>query len=325
MATKTIKPGRINRGETIGIVSPSGPVSMDKEHAEAFEKGIKRLVELGFKVKIGQYAREKYYYSAGTPKQRAQDLHKMFLDSKVKTILISIGGETANEVLPLIDFKLIKKHPKILIGMSDATTLLVSITDKTGLITFYGPDLIYSFGKQTNTQKFDDQLFNCIMRGKAEFKPLDNLKDDEGNKIKTGWQTIRQGKAQGKLIGGYLEIVMSLVATSHLTNLNNSILYLESMEGSHTIHMRLQYLKLLGVFEKISGLILGYFPDVKKDKKYYRPIGDIVLELTKNQKFPILQVNELGHMVKNYTWPNGLRVNLDANNKQIKALENCVI
>lgn len=298
---------------------------INKEHAKAFKKGIKRLGNFGFKTRVGKYARKKYYYSAGTPKQRTQDLHEMFLDPEVKAILMSIGGETANEILPLIDFRLIKKHPKIFIGMSDAATLLAPITDKTGLITFYGPDLIYSFGKQTNTKKFDDQLFNCIMRGKAEFKPLDNLKDDEGNKIKRGWQAIRRGKAQGKLIGGYLEIVMSLVATGYLTNLDKSILYLESMEGSHTIHMRLQYLKLLKVFEKINGLVLGYFPDVKKDKKHYRPIGDIVLELTKDQKFPILQVNELGHMVKNYTWPNGLRVNLDADNKRIEALESCVI
>lgn len=111
MAVKTIRPKRLNHGETIGIISPSQSVLITKEHAKAFEKGIKRLSGLGFKVEVGQYAREKYYYSAGTPKQRTQDLHKMFLDPEVKAILMSIGGETANELLPLNRLSVDQKAP----------------------------------------------------------------------------------------------------------------------------------------------------------------------------------------------------------------------
>lgn len=324
MARSIIKSPKLQQGDTIGIISPSQSISIEKEHKEGFEKGIKRLQELGFKVKVSKHAKGKYFYSSGTPEERVEDLHNMFKDPKVKAILMSIGGETANEVLPLLDFELIKKNPKIILGMSDGTTLLASITDKTGLVTFYGPDLIYSFGIQKDTEKFEEQMFKCLTEGKAEFKRLDNLVDDNGNIMPKEWEVIRSGKTKGKLIGGYLEIILHLIGTEYLNNIEGSILFLESMESASINHTRIQYLKMMGVFDKISGLILGYFPNIKDDMKYYRSIGDIILELTKDKNFPILQINELGHYVKNYTFPTGIEVELDTDNKTITALEDCV-
>lgn len=320
---KIIKPERINLGETIGIISPSQSVLISKEDSEAFEKGILTLQDLGFKVKLAKNAKGKYFYSAGTPKQRIQDFNEMLEDTEIKVILMSIGGETANEVLPLIDFRKIRKYPKIIIGMSDATTLLVPITERTGLVTFYGPDLIYSFGKQKETNPFIEQFLKCITKGEAGFSPLEGLKDDYGKPINSKWRCWRKGKVEGVLIGGYLEIIVSLIGMGYFKDFENKILYLESMEGPNTIHMRLQNLKLMGVFDKIKGLILGYFPDINQDPVYYREIGDIILDLTKDKTFPILQVNELGHIVKNYTWPNGINVRVDATSRVIKALENC--
>ncbi|MDD2822760.1 MAG: LD-carboxypeptidase [Candidatus Daviesbacteria bacterium] len=324
MTQVMIKPPRLKRGDTIGIISPSQSILVEDEQKEGFEYGIKRLKGLGFKVKVSKHAKGKYFYSSGTPEERAEDLHNMFKDPEVKAILMSIGGNTANELLPLLDYELIKNNPKIFLGMSDGTTLLSPITDKTGLVTFYGPDLIYSFGIQKNTEKFDEQMFNCVMGGKAEYKRLGNLTDDKGQPIPSEWENIRSGQSKGRLVGGYLEIVVDLIGAKYLNVRDNSILFLESMETPDTIHLRLQYLKLMGVFDNIKGLILGYFPNAKDDMRYYRPIGDIILELTKDKNFPILQINELGHYVKNYTFPSGIEIELDAENKTIIALEDCV-
>lgn len=320
----TIKPPRLREGGTIGIVSPSQSVKLEPQQTKGFYKGIKTLERLGFKVKIGKHAEGKYFYSSGRPEERAEDIHEMFLDNEVQAILMSIGGETANEVLPLLDEGLIKTHPKIFMGMSDGATLLAPITDGTGMITFYGPDLIYSFGLQKAAKPFNTQIFNCLMNGEASFPALKGLRDDRGKPITDKRKTVRGGEAQGKLVGGYLETIESLIATKYLENLDGAILYLESMEGSNTIHMRLQYMELLKVFNKVAGVILGYFPDVEKSKGLYRPVGDILIEIARNKNFPILQVNELGHYVKNYAWPNGLKVKLDATNQQIIALESCV-
>lgn len=319
-----IKPKGLHRGDTFGIVSPSQSVLYDPKYIKGFNEGVRKLENLGFKVKVGSHARGQYFYSAGTPEERVEDIHQLFIDEKIRVILMSIGGATANEVLPLLDFQLIKRNPKIILGMSDGTTLLSPITDRTGLITFYGPDLIYGFGLATNAKLFDKQIFDCLMEGKVKFAPLRNLKTDDGKKIPEEWKTVYPGKISGRLVGGYLEIINNLVATKYLNGLDGAILYLESMEGSDIIHMRLQYMKLLGVFDRVAGLILGYFPDVEKEKHSYRPIGDIILELTQGKKLPTLQVNELGHMVMNYAWPNGLRVELDATGQKITALENCV-
>lgn len=318
-----IKPPCLQEGGIIGIISPAQSVMIDPIQTKGFDKGIERLKNFGFHVKIAPHAKGRYFYSAGTPQERADDFHQMTRDKEVRAILMSIGGETANEVLPLLDFDLIKKNPKIIIGMSDGATLLSPITDKTGIITFYGPDLIYGFGLCQGAGPFHRQILDCLMEGRTEFRSLKGLRTDGGVKIASSWKRIRAGKTKGRLIGGYLEVINSLVASGYLKNLKGKILYLESMEGSHTIHMRLQYSKLLGIFDRIAGLILGYFPDIRKDKKYYRPIEDIVLELTSKNDFPILQVNELGHGVNNYAWPNGLLVDLDASGKEIIALENC--
>jgi len=93
-----------------------------------------------------------------------------------------------------------------------------------------------------------------------------------------------------------------LYASNQIGSLKGKILFLESMGESNVIHNRLQSLKLLGVFNEISGLILGYSPDLNPDSKYYR---DIVLALTPNKNFPILKINELGHCIPNYAWSIG--------------------
>lgn len=322
---QTIKPLRLNKGDTMGIISPSQAIDISAV-AGTFEQGIKKIESWGYKVKVGKNARNKYFYSAGTPQERTDDLHQMFRDPEVKAILMSIGGDTANEVLPLLDFSLIKQHPKIIMGMSDGTTLLTPITDKTGLVTFYGPDLIYSFGLQKDAEVFEKQMFKCVSEGIAEFEPQQKLITDDEESLPNERKTVRVGSIQGQLIGGYLEIVNSLVATKYLNldNFENAILYTESTESANIIHMRLQHMKMLGIFDKIVGLIIGYFPDIYKDKNYYREVGDIILELTKDKTFPILQVNELGHMIKNYTWPNGIKVKLNASSKTVKSLESCV-
>lgn len=323
--SQVIKPKRLNKGDTIGIISPSQTVNLIPEQKEGFRKGIENLKNVGFNVKLGKFAQEQHYYSAGTPEQRAQDFHEMLRDPEVKAILMSLGGETENEVLPLVDFELIRNNPKILMGMSDGTTLLAPITDKTGLVTFYGPDLIYGFGIQKDTEKFDQQIWDSLMTGEAKYTPLSNLVDDEGRKMPEGWLAIRPGTASGQLIGGYLETVMALIGAKYLNNLDGKILFLESMEGSNTIHMRLQFLNLMGVFNRIKGLILGYFPDIKNDEKFYREIGEIMLDLTKGKNFPILQVNEMGHLARNYAWAMGIETELDATKKTIQALEKCII
>lgn len=139
-----IKPKRLQEGDTVAVVSPSSAVT--EELRDQFNNGIKFLEGLGLKVKIGKNALGRYYYSSGTTEERLNDIHEAFADKSVKAIIMSIGGSIANNILDGLDFELIKKNPKMFSGISDGTTLLDSIFSKTGLVAYYGPDLVFTFG-----------------------------------------------------------------------------------------------------------------------------------------------------------------------------------
>lgn len=317
---RTIKPPRLKKGDLVGVVTPSEYI-LDKK--EELEKGIQFLEkDLGLKVKLGKNSLKKYFYSGGTPKERSDDIHRMFRDPKIKAVIMSMGGETANELLDILDFDLIKNNPKIFAGMSDGTTLLAPITERTGLITYYGPDVIFGFGGGVREEIKHNLIESWFDGNVQELRPIRAFKRADNRKsIRSGWKCIRKGKVSGRLLGGYLEILCLLIAGRQLTDFKGKILFLENMGNSPTVHMLLQTLKLAGVFDQISGLILGFFPDAQPKTKKYRPVGEILLEITRGYSFPILQINELGHNVENYVFPIGIKTRLDATNKKIEFLE----
>lgn len=316
-----IKPSAVKPGDIIGIISPSENIHGLESY---YKRGIKILEELGYKIKIGRHAEKSYYYSSGKPEERLEDIHEMFLYKDVKMILFTMGGDTANELIQGIDYELIRNNPKIISGISDATTILLPIHEKTGLVTFYGPDLMFTFGQETIPRGIQTQIFDAWTKGTFEILPIDNMIDDNGKIVVDKWRSIRDGVVEGQLIGGYLSIITILYASKQIGNLKGKILFLESMGQSNTIHTQLQWLKILGVFDEIEGLILGYFPDLQPGSKYYRDIGDLILELTADRHFPIYMINELGHCISNYAWPIGIKVKLDTYRNSIEFLEKCL-
>jgi muramoyltetrapeptide carboxypeptidase len=157
-----IKPKKLQKGDIVAIVSPSNAVA--EELRGQFDNGVKFLESLGLKVKIGKNALGRYYYSSGTIEERLSDIHEAFADKEVKAVIMSIGGNTANHLLDELDFDLIRKNPKIFLGISDGTTLLNPIFSKTGLITYHGPDLIFTFG-QPISPAIKDNLIKTLFDG----------------------------------------------------------------------------------------------------------------------------------------------------------------
>ena len=122
---------KLNYGDTIGVVGISDSMVVDGIE-EAFYKAEAFLISKGFKIKRGKYLFEDYYGSCGTRFQRCEDLMNMFLDDEVKTIVCLTGGQTSNTFIDMLDYEVIKKHPKILVGYSDVTVLLQTVYNKTG-------------------------------------------------------------------------------------------------------------------------------------------------------------------------------------------------
>ena len=178
-----ILPRKLQRGDTIGVVSPSNPITEDLK--PQFMDGISFLKSLGLRVSVGKNALGVDDYSAGTPEEKAEDLNSMFADPGINAIICSQGGANANSCLPFLDWNMIRKNPKIFLGISDITILLNAIYHKAGLVTFHGNDVMWGFGQEHT--RYDEQEF------------IDRLIEGKTGKINKNseWKTIREGKAEG--------------------------------------------------------------------------------------------------------------------------------
>ena len=325
---KTIKPKKLQKGDTVMIVSPSSAVP--DEFKKNFNNGVKFLEGLGLKVEIGKNVFKKHYYSAGTVEERLSDIHEAFENKKIKAVIMSIGGSTANNLLDGLDFDLIKRNPKIFLGISDGTTLLNPIFSKTGLITYHGPDLIFTFGLPMSVA-IRENLVRTLFNGNVgELRPNPNWKGlDELNKNEKyqGWQCVRKGKTSGKLIGGNINCLTNLDNTDFRSDYKNSILFLEAYElNVEDLDQAFTHFRQTKVFDEISGLILGHFyGSHMTDKKQDRKVSDVILEVTKDYSFPILEIGELGHNVENYILPIGCQATIDAEKKYFSVDEKTVL
>ena len=288
---------KLNYGDTIGVVGVSNSLFLNNKYNN-FIRAKQFFENKNFKIKFGKYVEEDYYGSCGTKEQKAEDFMKMFLDDEVKAIICLEGGQTCNTFLDLLDYEEIKKHPKILVGYSDITVLLQSIYKKTGLTTFSGPDFI-SFGEPKAEEQyriFEDAFIN---------KRLDKF-NNENKKI------IRNGNTSGKIIGTNLGCMMYLLGTEYLPNMNDNILFIESYKTSpNECQRRFAHLKQYGIFDKINGVVIGYNYALQKDGNTYPQMEDILLEYTKEYKFPIIKCNSFGHKIVNSIIPIGGNVKIE--------------
>lgn len=323
-----IKPKRLEKGDTVMIVSPSGGVP--EELKGRFDAGVEFLESLGLKVKIGKNALGRYYYSSGTVEERLSDIHEAFLDPDVKAVIMSIGGTTSNSLLDKLDFDVIRKNPKIFLGISDGTTLLNPMFSKTGLITYHGPDLIFTFGAPISPS-IKDNLIKTLFNGNVgqliknpDWKGLDELNKNDKY---FGWRCVREGKANGRLVGGNVTCLMNLDKTEFRPTYKDSILFLEAyILKAEELDMAFTHFRQAGVFKEIRGLVLGHFYGSRmEDKKQNREVGEIILEITKDYSFPILEIGEIGHNVENLIMPIGCMASIDAGEKYFSIDEKTVV
>ena len=271
------------------------------------EPGINKLTKRGFKIKYGKYIREVHHYTSAIAEHRAKDLNAMFADKSVSAIFCVTGGCTANQILPLLDYDLIRENPKPIIGYSDITNLLLGIYTKTGITTYHGPGLT-RLGKID--QPSEQFLFDLLMQTKSEYI------------YPTKMKVIKPGKASGKLLGGNLFVSHGLFGTPYSPDYKGAIWFWEELENAPAdIEYFLYNFRNAGHFDKINGIIIG---DLWKcvDKHYpedTRPIVDIMLEVTKGYNFPIIKVDYFGHELKTfYNFPIGAKANLDTSKKKFE-------
>ena len=304
-------PSKLKKGDTIGVIAPSNYI--EKDDLEYINASIALMEALGFKVKFGKYVFEDTLGYGTSPEKRAADINWAFKDDEVKAIMCVKGGEDSNTILDYIDYEMIKKHPKIICGFSDNTSILNAIHEKTGLVTYHGPtfksltswEIGYAYKQFIKT--FAENTESLIM-GEPE---------DE-------YTTIQVGQATGELVGGNLSLFTKLVCGKYAVNLQDKILFLEELgfeAAPEMVNSNIYYLKQNGVFDRIAGLWIGNYEHPSKvsiEKIIKNAIGD-------EYKFPIIKSDNFGHIDKKIIIPIGTKAEINTNEKiKIKLVEKCV-
>jgi len=309
-----IKPPRLKKGDTVSLISPAfaafKPVNVEIK--------VESLEAMGLKVKMGKHFYHRYGYLAGTDEERAADVNAAFADPEVKAVISHSGGWGCARLLPFLDYEMIKKNPKVLLGFSDNTSLLLGIHAKTGLITFHGPAPRNKVSAEyTRRLIFDGEAME--MQNPIDFS--DNLAP-----TKHRIQVINPGTASGRILGGNLTVLSAILGSGYLPDWKDCILFLEDVEEQiYSVDRMLTQLKLAGVLEQIKGFIFGTCTRCAPGERYGSlTLEDLFEDHLKPLGVPAFQGMMIGHIKNQFTIPIGVPVKMNAEEGTIQMLESAV-
>jgi len=306
-----IKARKLKPRSTIGIISPSYWIDEN-----ILKKTSKIFSDKNYKLVYGKSIYAKDGPFAGSPKIRADDIHSMFTDPSIDAIICARGGYGANKVIPLLDYELIKKNPKIFLGYSDITSYLISITQRSELVTFHGPML--SSYKDGFVEYNFNQMIN-ILSGKRDAQIIAPKTMEP--------HILKAGNAVGPLWGGNLTLMINRLGTNDAYDTTNAILFLEDLnEYYYSFERMLIHLQKAGMLDNISGLIIGELINIKdEDISFSKSTDEIVMDICGEMDFPIVTNFPCGHGSYQATLPISLPVELQAERTiSIKLLESAV-
>ena len=314
-----IRPRRLHEGDTIGLINPSGAVYERQPYDITYDA----LRALGFKVKEAPNLRARYGHMAGTPQQRADDIHGLFADDSVAGLLAVTGGSGANRVLPHLDIDLIRRHPKFLGGFSDLTALITAVQVKTGLVTFHSP-----LGR-SEWNAFSVAHFKAVVMEAAAHTMRNSAdKGDELAQREGRITTLHGGIARGALVGGNLAVLASLAGTPYWPSFDGAILFLEDVnEYIYRIDRMLSTLMLSGALSRVAGVVLGGFTDCSVSEGSF---GTLTLDEVFDDYFgplgvPVFRGAQFGHVKRKWTLPLGVMAEMDADAGTLSLLEPAVV
>lgn len=318
--TPVRKPPRLRAGDTVGLIEPASASD------EAFQLQLveETIAAMGLKSKRASNLLAREGYLAGSDAARAAGINALFADPEVRAIFAVRGGWGSARTLPLLDWKMIRANPKLLLGFSDITALHMAIAAQGGFVTLHGPNAGSSWGKESFAH------FKAIAFDGAT-PTYTNPVAAEDRLVQRRWRTrtIRGGTAQGRLLGGNLTVLTSLVGTPYLPDFTGAILFLEDVdEAEYRIDRMLTQLGLAGVLGKLSGVVFGQCTDcvARNTEKGY---GGFTLSALLDYHLgrlgvPVYQGAFFGHIADQFTLPVGAMAEIDASAGTIRMLEAAV-
>lgn len=303
---KTRHKGKIlGIGSCIGIIAPATACA-DFDYTS----GIELLHQWGYKTKISKTLKTNEGYLAGSDKLRASELNKFFADDEIDAILCFGGGYGCTRILDLLDYDLIRKHPKLLIGFSDVTALHTAIGQNSRLVTIHGPML------KTLSRKPTQYTISSFCRGLRMSVPLGAFPLPKKHDL----ESFYPGRAFGKLIGGNLSVITSLCGTPYELKGENSILFLEDIgEDAYAIDRMLRQLWQNGLLKDIKGLIFGNFSHCQPNKQepYEFTVKEVLEQYANLAKVPTIYNFPAGHERTNAFLPLGVNATINITDDNI--------
>lgn len=286
-----IQPEPLLPGDKVIIVSPSGAVDPDY-----VVKALPLLESWGLQCEIAPHALRRLGRFCGTVAERLSDLQAAMDDKEAKAILCSRGGYGVVHLLEELDFTIIKKNPKWLIGYSDITALHSALF-KNGILSLHAPMVKHL---ALDATAYSTEQLKCAL-----FEHFPNF-EVEGHSLN------QSGRATGRLFGGNLSVLCALMGTPYMQFEEDIILFIEDIgEKPYQIDRMIWQLKLAGVFHRISGLIVGQFTDYEEDPQMYAPVYESIKDALSEYSFPICFDFPVGHVPYNYPLVHGSQIILD--------------
>jgi muramoyltetrapeptide carboxypeptidase len=308
------KAPRLISGATVALIAPSSPPSEEK-----LAKAIANLTALGFNIREGKSLRTRHGHLAGTDAERLSDLHEAFQDPSIDAIWCVRGGYGASRLLPQIDYELIRKHPKLLIGYSDVTALHLAIHARTGLVTIHGPVAASDFPENT-LQHFRAIVMDGVERHVVA-APTQDFAGDEYKPF-----TISPGQATGQLTGGNLALLSALAGTPFAPVFRKKIVFIEDVgEQPYRIDRMLTQLLQATDLSKAAGIALGVFNDCQpKPDSPSLSLADTLRDRLGGLGIPVVYGIPFGHVNDQATLPYGIPATLDATAQVLTILASAV-
>jgi len=315
-----IKPRRLEPGQTVGVVAPGYNIDEDEQIHAALET----VASLGYRVKASEHLFARHGYFAGDDPARAADLLAMFADPEVAGIICLRGGYGCSRLLPLLDFDLIRRNPKVLVGYSDVTALLNPIHDRTGLVTFHGPlaDQTYSAYTLAELRKVVVAGESGVMLGAAPSFAAAPGKVERTNRA----ITLAPGVARGRLVGGNLTLLAHLAGTPFAPDTRGALLFIEDVDETvYSIDRMLTQLWLAGCLQAAAGIVLGKFTELPPPRRAHQfTLEQVLRDRCGALGIPVVRGLMIGHVDDQTTVPIGCLAELDADRKTLTLLEAAV-
>lgn len=308
-----LRPPKLRAGATIALVAPSRPSDPDRIAAATTW-----LEGCGYRVQAGAHIHDRYHYLAGRDDDRARHVMAAFEDDEVAGLLCVRGGFGTGRMIDRLDYDSIRRHPKAVIGFSDSTGLQLALYARTGLVTFTGCLADTDLGRTTVDPLVGSSLLHLLQ----DRQPLGLLPAAAG-----ALTCVRQGSASGPLVAANLALLCSLLGTVYAPRLDGAVLLLEDVsEAPYRLDRMLTQLRLAGIFERISALVLGAFHDcfVPTDMAASPTLQEMVLDAVGSRSMPIVAGVAYGHMVRRTVLPMGILTDVNAEAGTVEVTESAV-